>query len=171
MDCVICKRKLKGFQQKFCGDFCAIYHKKERARKLAQKRRKKYPPKFCVICKSTFMPIRNHHVVCSKDCRSKLNIRRTKEKRLARGLRPQISPMHFLRSEIPKNLETHSSPVFNSSCSENKNQILEFIKKGGEITKFPSAPAGKTPEVNSAYGWIPEELIDSKLFYEMGDEE
>ena len=79
--------------------------------------------------------------------------------------------MSFLKSEIPKNLETHKSPTFNSSCSENKNQILEFIKKGGEITKFPSAPAGKTPEVNSAYGWIPDELFGSALMYEMGDEE
>jgi hypothetical protein len=79
--------------------------------------------------------------------------------------------MHFLRSEIPKNLETHSSPEFNQNCSENKNQILEFIKNGGEITKFPSAPAGKTPEVNSAYGWIPDDLFGSALMYEMGDEE
>tara|TARA_R110000824_G_scaffold26616_2_gene91212 strand:- start:174 stop:413 length:240 start_codon:yes stop_codon:yes gene_type:complete len=79
--------------------------------------------------------------------------------------------MDCFRSEIPENLETHKSPVFNSSCSENKNQILEFIKNGGEITKFPSAPAGKTPEVNSAYGWIPDELFGSALMYEMGDEE
>jgi len=79
--------------------------------------------------------------------------------------------MGFLRSDIPENLETHSTPVFNQNCSENKNQILEFLKKGGEITKFPSVTAGKTPDVNTVYAWIPEELIDSKLFYEMGDEE
>ena len=171
MDCVICKRKLKGLQRKFCGDFCAVYHKIERARILAKKRRKKYPPKFCIICKNTFKPIRRHHVTCSKDCRSKLNIIRTKEKRHARGLRPQVSPMSFLKSEIPENLETHKSPVFNSSCSENKNQILDFIKKGGEITIFPSAPAGKTPAVNRAYAWIPDELFGSALLYEMGDED
>ena len=171
MDCLICNRKLKGLQRKFCGDFCAVYHKIERARILAKKRRKKYPPKFCIICKNTFKPIRRHHVTCSKDCRSILNIKRTKEKRLARGLRPQISPMSFLKSEIPENLETHSSPVFNSSCSDNKNQIVDFIKQGGEITKFPSAPPGKTPDVNTAYVWIGDENMRSKLLYEMGDEE
>ena len=171
MDCIICKRKLKGFQQKFCGDTCAKFHKKERAQKLAQKRRKKFPPKFCVICKSTFIPIRNHHYVCSKECRSIANINRERDARHLRPPRRLVRPMDCFRSDIPANLETHQSPTFNQNCSENKNQILEFLKKGGEITKFPNAPAGKTPEVNSAYAWIPDELFGSALMYEMGDED
>ena len=171
MDCLICKRKLKGFQQKFCGDFCATYHKKERSRILRQKRRKKFPPKFCAICKSTFIPIRDLHVVCSKDCRSKLNIERERKARNSRTSRRLIRPMDCFRSEIPDNLETHNSPEFNQNCSDNKNQILDFIKKGGVITIFPNAPAGKTPEVNRAYAWIPDELFGSALLYEMGDED
>ncbi len=171
MDCIICKRKLKGFQQKFCSDTCRIFNKSEVARKLRLKRKKKFPPKYCILCKKSFLPIRVAHVFCSIKCRDTANVISRKEARHARGLRPAVSPMDLIKSTIPKNLEKHKSPVFNSSCSENKNQILEFIKKGGEITKFPSAPSGKTPEVNAAYGWIPDDLFGSSLMYEMGDEE
>ena len=171
MECIICKKELKGFQQKFCGDSCAIYHKKERARIKGYKRRKKYPAKSCIVCLKFFKPIRDAHITCSHPCRTKLNIKRIKDKRQARGLLPKVKPMDCFRSEIPDNLETHSSPKFNQNCSDNKNQILDFIKKGGVITKFPNAPAGKTPEVNRAYGWIPDELFGSALLYEMGDED
>jgi len=171
MDCVICSKKLKGFQQKFCSDSCRIYNKIEVARKLREKLKKKIPPKYCILCNKSFPPKHLSHAFCSIKCRDIFNISSRKEARRARGLRPIVRPMNCVISIPPENLEKHKSPVFNTNCSHNKNQILEFIKKGGEITKFPSATAGKTPDVNTVYAWIPDELIDSKLFYEMGDEE
>jgi len=171
MDCVICKRPLKGAQQKYCGESCKVYNKIEVARKLRLKLKKKIPPKICIVCNKSFSPKRLSHAFCSIKCRDKFNISSRKEARHKRGLRPQIRPMDFLRSDIPENLETHSIPIFNQNCSQNKNQILEFLKNGGKITKFRSATAGKTPDVNTVYAWIPEDLIDSSLFYEMGDEE
>ena len=171
MDCVICSKKLKGFQQKFCSDSCRIFNKTEVVRKLRLKRKQKFPPKYCILCKKSFSPIRVAHVFCSIKCRDTANVISRKEARHARGLRPAVSPMDLIKSTIPKNLEKHSSPIFRPHCSDNKNQILEFLKKGGEITKFPSLPAGKTPDVNTAYAWIPEVLINSSLFYEMGEEE
>ena len=171
MDCVICSKKLKGFQQKFCSDSCRIFNKTEVVRKLRLKRKKKFPPKYCILCNKSFSPIRLAHVFCSIKCRDTANVISRKEARHARGVRPAVSPMDLIKSTIPENTEKHKSPTFNQNCSENKNQILEFLKNGGEITKFRSATAGKTPDVNTVYAWIPEELIDSKLFYEMGDEE
>jgi predicted nucleic acid-binding Zn ribbon protein len=171
MDCVICKRKLKGFQTKFCSDTCRIFNKTEVVRKLRLKRKTKFPPKYCILCKKSFSPIRVAHVFCSIKCRDTANVISRKEARHARGLRPAVSPMDLIKSTIPKNLEKHSSPIFRPHCSDNKNQILEFLENGGEITKFPSVPAGKTPDVNTAYVWIGDENLRSTLLYEMGDEE
>ena len=170
MDCVICSKKLKGFQQKFCSDSCRIFNKTEVVRKLRLKRKKKFPPKYCILCNKSFSPIRFAHIFCSIKCRDTANIASRKEARHARGLRPAVSPMDLIKSTIPKNTEKHSSPIFRPHCSDNKNQILEFLEKGGEITKFPSVIARKTPDVNTAYVWLEDENLRSALLYEMGDE-
>ena len=69
------------------------------------------------------------------------------------------------------NITKHSRPHFNKNCSDNKSAILDFLKRGGKITTLPKAPIGKTPEINMAYGWIPEELFGSALMYEFDEKE
>ena len=171
MDCIICTRELKGYQKKFCSNTCEVFNKTELAKKRKLKNKIPILPRNCLVCKISFAPIRAAHFCCSLKCRKTLNIEKERGVRHARAPRRIIKPMDCFRSEIPDNLETHREPVFNQNCSDNKIQILEFLKKGGEITRLPTTPPGKTPEVNSAYGWIPDELFGSALMYEMGDEE
>ena len=158
MDCVICKKKLKGFQKKYCGDSCADYQKQ-----IVQSQkggRHSVPKKPCVVCGGVFQPVRKANIVCSRSCG---NVRNKMIKKASRD-----------RANCPPpllNITKHSRPHFNKNCSDNKSAILDFLKRGGKITTLPKAPIGKTPGINMAYGWIPEELFGSALMYEFDEKE
>ena len=48
-----------------------------------------------------------------------------------------------------------------------KDAVLEYLKSGGEITKFPDSPAGKTPDVNLHLGFTTDQLCGYGLEYEL----
>ena len=158
MNCVICKRPLTGYQKKYCGESCASY-KSQRDQKR-KGGRYAIPKKPCVVCGGVFQPVRKANIVCSIACR----ITRNKMQKSTARVRANCPP-HVLRTSH------HTKPHFNKNCSCNKKEILRFLKNGGKITRLPSAPVGKTPEIHLAYGWIPEELFGSALMYEMDENE
>jgi hypothetical protein len=152
MNCVICKRELSGYQKKYCSRTCSEYIKaKIQHRKFA----KELGKRTCDICGTVFNPIRRNNIVCSRKCLSKRNAQMRKAERLQFNY---VKPLTFIQ---------HSKPHFNKNCSENKSAIKAYLKTGGKITTLPTAPSGKSPDVNIKFGWIPNDLYGNGLLYEM----
>ncbi len=152
MKCIVCNRPLSGFKKKYCSRTCAEYLKQKAQ---AEKFTKKPARKPCVECGEFFQPVRLSHLLCSRQCLSKRNLKQKKEARRQLIYNPVIDTI------------SHTKPIFNKNCSENKSAIEDFLKRGGKITTLPKAPAGKSPDINLRYGWIPEELFGSALLYEL----
>tara|TARA_R110000803_G_scaffold38224_1_gene82541 strand:- start:20 stop:493 length:474 start_codon:yes stop_codon:yes gene_type:complete len=152
MNCVICKRELSGYQKKYCSRTCSEYIKaKIQHRKFA----KELGKRTCDICGTVFRPIRRNNIVCSRKCLSKRNAQMRKAERLQFNY---VKPLEFIQ---------HTKPHFNKNCSENKSAIKAYLKTGGKITTLPTAPSGKSPDVNIKFGWIPNDLYGNGLLYEM----
>ena len=159
MKCVVCNRELKGSQKKYCGHSCSGYVKQENEKRRVI--RNLLPPRPCAVCGGVFQPVRRANIVCSRECGI---IRNVAMKKAAAAAKISARPKPVLK------IMRHTKPHFNQNCNSNKKEILRFIKKGGQITKLPSAPSGKSPEINMNYGWIPDELFGSALMYEIDDE-
>ena len=158
MNCIICKKPLRGYQKKYCGGSCKDYQR-QRTQSAKAARLSILAKKPCVVCGGVFQPVRKANIVCSIACR----ITRNKMQKSTARVRANCPPPGLRTSH-------HTKPHFNKNCSCNKKEILRFLKNGGKITRLPSAPVGKTPEINMAYGWIPEELFGSALMYKMENE-
>lgn len=153
MRCIVCKRPLSGLKKKFCSLTCAQYLKQKKAQQ--EKFANKAATRPCVECGEFFQPVSRKHMTCSRHCLYERNLKQKKESR-----------RQLICNSVITNV-SHTKPIFNKNCSHNKSAIEEFLKRGGRITTLPNAPAGKSPEVNLRFGWIPEELFGNALLYEM----
>ncbi len=155
MECIICKKLLKGYQKKYCSQTCQDYKKAERQhRKFVRE----LGTRQCPVCKTSFQPIRRNNIYCSPTCLKKNH---AKQRRLGNIINTKPGKLKIIE---------HSKPHFNQNCSDNKSAIKEYLKNGGKITTLPVAPAGKTPEINFKHAWVPTELYGNGLLYDIGEE-
>tara|TARA_R110000803_G_scaffold80026_2_gene145764 strand:+ start:387 stop:872 length:486 start_codon:yes stop_codon:yes gene_type:complete len=152
--CIICANLLKGSQKKYCSRTCADYQTAQ----TQNKKTKELGKKKCLVCKTSFFPVRTSNIYCSKDCLQKVH---AKQRRLGNIL-----------NIVPNKLKIHkhSKPHFNQNCSDNKIAIKAYLKNGGKISTLPIAPTGKAPDVNFKYAWVPTEIYGNGLLYDMGEE-
>ena len=82
---------------------------------------------------------------------------------------PRSHPMRNFYSKkkeevLPKNTSYVTTAEFNP-VDKTKDAVLEFLKKGGKIKKFPESPRAKIPAVSFKYdfGGIENEYTDELM--------
>ena len=162
-NCDECGKTLTGMKTRFCSDACYLYAKGIRQIKKSVLFHTNFKPRPCVTCSAEFRPKRKAHYTCSRACSQIEAMRKQKAKRAAEPPREKQPPDTFRYTKVaPEKITTHVKPVFCQSDGVHqtlKNEVLRFIKKGGCITKLPAQMDGKTPAINFAHSWHPDELM------------
>ena len=168
-DCEECGKILTGIKSRFCSQTCYIFRKRKRAKEFAQKWRWRFPEKQCEECGKTFKPIREIQFNCSSICGQKNARRKAAAKRAKMKKFPRSHPMRNFYSKkkeevLPKNTSYVTTAEFNP-VDKTKDAVLEFLKKGGKIKKFPESPRAKIPAVSFKYdfGGIENEFTDELM--------
>ena len=167
-NCVSCSKKLTGLRTRFCGDVCYGNHKTSRAKAQAEMMRRKNPSRNCTICGEEFFPLRQDNTACSKGCSQIQAKDRQKEKRAELRKFEPVKPLKVRNPLVPvdqtklKRVKTAEFRVGDTT----KNQVLQYLRSGGTILKFPDEPRAKTPDVNVQFGHTMDELMGFGLEYD-----
>ena len=174
--CIICSRELGHYKKRFCGGSCYQYYKKKRDKIRYDLIKASYKEIPCSVCQEMFKPIRKNNTACSRACSVIQAKNRQHEKRKhVRKIIPKSKDKPLGRFRIPtkpininqnkdkfKYLKTAN---FNPSDTT-KSAVLEYLKKGNTILKYPDEPRAKIPSVNLKNGWTIEEKIGFGYEYE-----
>ena len=167
--CIVCDKNLGGYKKRFCGDVCYKKHKQKRDKIRRDMNRTWLPETECVICGEKFQPIRDDNESCSRACsvinaKNKQQIKRKKQKKFERvspmdKRGPVIAPRDFSK------FKRVNTATFNPNDTT-KEAVLEYLKKGNTILKFPDEPRSKIPSVHIRFGTTIEERMGFGFEYE-----
>ena len=164
--CCQCSGELSGLRTRFCSDTCSDQNAKERAERKYNLLRKFIEDRICITCKERYTPRTTRQECCSRSCREIYIIRARREARLKNranftSKKCQDANKHFLGSLSNKIMIQGEDQNSNLDNSDFKNQIEEYFKKGGKVTRI-SPTIGRSPSVGIPLnfgGWTPETLI------------
>ena len=157
-NCVICNEELPPQRKKFCSEKCYLTEKSEKEKRRVAMMRRMKPKRECTICSEKFFPLRNDHTACSKVC-SGVQAKEKRKERLAKMRK--FGPTKPMESVFAKDIKKHRkiflekriTPVSTlvTSCNFNpsdktKEDVLNFLKNGGKITRYIDSPPLKTPD-------------------------
>ena len=157
-NCVICNEELIPPRKKFCSEGCYLTEKSEKEKRRVAMMRRMKPQRECTICSERFSPLRDDHTACSKFC-SAIQAKKKRKERLAKI--KKFGPTKPMESVFENDLKKHRkiflekriTPVSSliTSCEFNpsdktKEEVLDFLRNGGKITKYVDSPPLKTPD-------------------------
>ena len=129
--CLVCKKTYqpKAGSQKYCGSTCnGLVHLKRNRSKLNHNRKLK-----CWICKLEFKPksSKSRAKFCSPECRAVYfnNKAKEKHKELKQEAKKQVEATEKWNDASVKSSELPADSMF-------PEEILAFIKSGGQITQY-----------------------------------
>ena len=173
LKCKICSKKLTGYKKKFCGEICYQQYKKNRAKRVYELRKKRYPERQCSVCEIMFFPIRLNVTACSRECSKIQGARKQKARILKMKTFKPARPFEERILNISKDVKTRCKRVKTAQFNESdttKDAVLDYLKKGNTILKFPDSPRAKVPSVNMVNGHTVEAKIGFGHEYEIDEE-
>ena len=146
--CIVCSKKLTGKKRKYCSEKCYLKLRVPFEREHYRKHSPLLPNRNCIWCEKSFRPRGEVHVCCNRNCRTKLEQYKQREKR-----KQAPTSMHKWGKHgwviRPDFIETTlTDEPMSLQNSEHKNEIEEYLAKGGKIESLPNQINGKTPDVN-----------------------
>lgn len=172
--CFVCKKPLPPKKQRFCGSVCYKNHVSERDKRKWDLIRKQIPKRPCIICEDVFQPVRLNNVSCCKICGGIHAKNKQQEKRVKRKTLIKVAPLGKRKPvDIPIDItkcKHLTSAKFNPKDTT-KPAVLEYLKKGNTILKFPDEPRAKIPAVSVRFGHNIETSMGFGYEYENEEQE
>jgi len=139
--CFVCKEKVPLHRQRFCSEACSYYHRIQTAKR--RRSRLKLESINCSTCKVSFDPKTTRQKYCSKHCWTIEQIKR-------RNVKRKINPKQPKEGRSRRFEATWRSPAFgekkvtiaehtkadSKERMEIQSAVEEYLKNGGEITKY-----------------------------------
>lgn len=157
--CALCGGKLTGLRTRFCSSNCADLYEQQRKKKKYDLIRLHLKDKECVVCGDKYTPRTSRQEVCTRNCRIILTNSKRKNKKASTQDNSvwettSVIKQHFVTQELTEEITMLSN-------SKYSNEIQEYLKSGGKVTKLSPQISGFTPSVGVALklgGWSVESL-------------
>ena len=157
--CVECGGILTGLRTRYCSNNCARAYDEKRRRKKYDLIRLHLKDKECVVCGDKYTPRTSRQTVCTRNCRIILTNSKRKNKKAdtqdnSAWETASTIKQHFVTQEITEEVTMLPNSKFS-------NEIQEYLKSGGKVTKLSPQISGSTPSVGVALklgGWSTEQL-------------